>query len=105
MPTPPVTPAAILHTAFSFWSSKVLRTAVEFDVFTKLAERPMTGDELGRDLRLHPRGIADFFDALVAMGFLRREGSGPDALHANTTETAHFLDAPSASCGGGILVS
>lgn len=104
MPTSPVTPAAILHTAFSFWSSKVLLTAVEFDVFTRLAVRPMTGDELGGELRLHPRGIADFFDALVAMGFLRREGSGPNARYANTNETARFLDARSPSYVGGILV-
>ena len=36
-------PSAILQTAFSFWSSKVLLTAVEFGVFSKLANRRLTG--------------------------------------------------------------
>jgi hypothetical protein len=62
----PHNPSAILQTAFSFWSSKVLLTAVEFGLFTKLAERRLTGRELGAELNLHPRAIADFFDALPA---------------------------------------
>ena len=77
-------PSAILQTAFSFWSSKVLLTAVEFGVFTQLAGRKLTGAELGAELKLHPRAIADFFDALVAMKFLDREGDGPSAKHFNT---------------------
>lgn len=65
---PQLDPGPILQTAFAFWSSKVLLTAVEFDVFTKLGNRRMTGAKLG----LHSRGISDFFDALVAMQFLDR---------------------------------
>src|ERR1051326_2840610 len=52
-PTP--TPDPILQTAFGFWSSKVLLTAVEFGVFTPLANQSMTGAELGRALRLPSR--------------------------------------------------
>ncbi len=100
----PITPAAILQTGFSFWSSKVLLTAVEFGVFTRLAAGPRTGDQLGRELALHPRGIVDFFDALVAMGFLQRQGNGPSARYENTPETARFLDEKSPSYIGGILV-
>ena len=36
-------PSAILQTAFSFWSSKVLLTALEFGVLTRLANRRLTG--------------------------------------------------------------
>ena len=79
--TSPLDPSPILQSAFAFWSSKVLLTAVEFGVFTQLADRHMTGAELGRELKLHPRGIADFFDALVAMKFLGREGDGPAAKY------------------------
>ena len=53
----------------------MLLTAVEFGVFTKLSNRRLTGAELGAELKLHPRAIADFFDALVAMKFLDREGN------------------------------
>jgi hypothetical protein len=97
-------PGAILQTAFSFWSSKVLLTAVEFGVFTKLAHRRLTGGELGEELGLHPRAIADFFDTLVAMKFLDRDSDGPNARYLNTPESALFLDAASPRYVGGILV-
>jgi hypothetical protein len=97
-------PSAILQTAFSFWSSKVLLTAVEFGVFTKLAGRQLTGAALGAELKLHPRGIADFFDALVAMKFLDREGDGPEAKYFNTPESSLFLDEKSPRYVGGILI-
>lgn len=104
MPNAVLSPSAILQTAFSFWSSKVLLTAVEFGVFTKLSHRRLTGAELGAELKLHPRGIADFFDSLVAMKFLDREGDGPGAKYFNTPEGALFLDQNSPRYVGGILV-
>jgi hypothetical protein len=97
-------PSPILQTAFAFWSSKVLLTAVEFGVFTQLGERRATGAELGAELGLHPRGIADFFDALVAMKFLDREGDGPSSRYFNTPAGALFLDRNSPRYVGGILV-
>src|SRR6185503_16037737 len=97
-------PSAILQTAFSFWGSKVLLTAVEFGVFTNLANHRLSGAELGAELKLHPRGIADFFDALVAMKFLEREGDGPQSKYFNTPEGALFLDENSPRYVGGILV-
>ena len=75
----PPAPDAILQTAFGFWNSKVLLSAVELGLFTVPAPRRLTGAELGKELGLHPRGIADFLDALVAMKFLEREGDGADA--------------------------
>ena len=97
-------PAAILQTAFGFWGSKVLLTAVEFGLFTKLAGRRLTGAELGAKLQLHPRAIDDFFDALVAMRFLGRDGDGSGALYFNTPEGVLFLDQNSPRYIGGILV-
>lgn len=100
---PPVDPSAFLQTAFGFWNSKVLLTAVGFGLFTKLADRRLTGAELGAELGLHPRGIADFFDALVAMKFLDREGDGPDGKYFNTPEGALYLDSGSPHYVGGIM--
>jgi O-methyltransferase domain/Dimerisation domain len=94
----------ILQTAFAFWSSKVLLTAVEFGVFTKLGDRRITGKELGSELGLHPRGISDFFDALVAMKFLDRDGDGPSSKYFNTPASALYLDSGSPRYVGGILV-
>lgn len=96
-------PSRILEVGFSFWGSKVLLTGVELELFTTLGNQAMTGEALGSALRLHPRGIWDFFDALVAMGFLLRDGSGPAAVYSNTEETRLFLDKNSPEYIGGIL--
>ncbi|HXH47815.1 MAG TPA: methyltransferase [Terriglobia bacterium] len=97
-------PGPILQAAFAFWTSKVLLTAVEFGVFTTLSDRRLTGAELGAEVGLHERGIRDFFDALVAMQFLSREGDGPSALYFNTPAGALFLDRNSPRYVGGWLV-
>ena len=98
------TPDAILQTALGVWGSKVLLTAVELKVFTTLGDRAMTGTELGETLGLHPRGSADFFDALVAMKFLDRDGDGPSARYGNTPAGALYLDEKSPRYVGGIMV-
>src|SRR5437867_3728107 len=97
-------PGPILQTAFGFWSSKVLLTAVEFGVFTKLGDRRITGAELGAEVGLHRRAVSDFFDALVAMRFLEREGDGPSAKYFNTPAGALYLDSGQPRYVGGILV-
>jgi len=96
-------PSRILEVGFGFWGSKVLRTAVELGVFTTLDNKSMTGEELGRAIDIHPRGIWDFFDTLVALGFLIREGDGPQGRYRNTEETARFLDKNQPTYIGGIL--
>lgn len=101
---PSPNPSSILQTAFGFWGSKVLLTAVEVGLFTTLAGRRLTGAELGKELQFHPRANPDFFDALVAMQFLGRDGDGPDAKYFNTAEGTLFLDAASPRYIGGILV-
>ena len=97
-------PSPILQTAFGFWSSKVLLTAVQFGVFTKLENRSMSGEELGVELGLHPRGTTDFFDALVAMRFLDRDGDGSAAKYFNTPVCALYLVQESPRYVGGWLV-
>src|SRR5258708_38007720 len=90
---PQVDPSPILQTAFAFWNSKVLLTAVEFGLFTKLGQGGrLTGAELGAELGLHPRAVSDFLDALVAMKFLEREGDGAAAKYFNTPSGAAHLD-------------
>jgi hypothetical protein len=97
------TPQKILETGFAFWPSKVLLTAVELDVFTTLGSRSMNAAELRSVLGLHPRGIFDFFDTLVALGFLERDGNGPHAKYRNTPGTAQFLDRNQPGYVGGML--
>jgi precorrin-6B methylase 2 len=96
-------PDPILQTAFGFWNSKVLLTAVTFGLFTTLGDRRLTSAELSEALDLHPRGTSDFFDALVAMKFLEREGDGAHARYFNTPAGALYLDKSSPRYIGGIL--
>jgi hypothetical protein len=95
-------PSHIMQTATAFWASKVLLTAVELDLFTTLGGGAMTAPQLGDKLGLHPRGTYDFFDALVALNFLDREGDGPQAKYKNSPETAAFLDKKSPAYIGGL---
>jgi 2-polyprenyl-3-methyl-5-hydroxy-6-metoxy-1,4-benzoquinol methylase len=100
---PEITPAKILETGIAFWPAKVLLTAVELDVFTTLGARSMSGAELRRVLGLHPRGIYDFFDTLVALGFLDRDGDGGSGKYRNTPGSAQFLDRNQPDYMGGML--
>jgi len=95
-------PGHIMQTATAFWASKVLLTAVELDLFTTLGDGTMTAPELGETLGLHPRGTYDFFDALVALKFLDREGDGPEGKYKSTPQTAAFLNKNSATYIGGL---
>lgn len=99
----PLTPARIMEVGMGFFASKTLLSAVELGVFTTLAPSPLTGEELREALGLHPRAVPDFFDTLVALGFLERDADGPDGRYSNTAETATFLDRNAPTYIGGML--
>lgn len=94
-----LTPAKIMQLGMGFWGSKTLLSAIELGLFTELAKSPLDEGALTKRLQLHPRSAKDFFDALVALGMLKRTG----ARYANTPETAKFLDRSKSSYAGGIL--
>ena len=98
-----VDPSHILQVGMGFFASKTVLSAVELELFTHLGSGALTGDELGERLRLHPRGIYDFLDALVALGFLQRTGDGAEGRYENTPDGAVFLDKRSPAYIGGIL--
>ena len=89
----------ILQIGLGFWASKTLLSAVEMELFTELAKHPQDIESLRGRLGLHPRSARDFFDALVALGFLERR----DHLYCNTVSTDFLLDKRKPSYIGGIL--
>jgi len=93
------TPAKIMQLGTGFWGSKTLLSAIELGLFTELAKGSLNAAALTKRLQLHPRSARDFFDALVALGMLKRTGT----RYANTAETALFLDQTKPSYVGGIL--
>ena len=98
-----LSPARITEVGMGFWPAKTLLSAVELGLFTQLGADAQTGEELQAALALHPRANPDFFDTLVALGFLERDGDGPGARYRNTAETAAFLDRASPRYIGGFL--
>jgi hypothetical protein len=94
-----LSPAAIMQLGFGYWGSKAFLSAVELGLFTELAKGPATADDLRRKLELHKRGIADFLDALVALGMLDKK----DGKYFNTPEADLFLDRAKPSYIGGLL--
>jgi len=97
--TNPLSPETILQTGLAFWPSKTLLSAIELGLFTELAKGPKDLEALRTTLGLHPRSARDFFDTLVALGFLSRTGG----RYSNTAETNLFLDRNKPSYVGGIL--
>ncbi|OQP47498.1 methyltransferase [Niastella yeongjuensis] len=98
-----VTPTRIMQTGFAFWSSKVLLSAVNLQLFTLLAQGSKTAEAIKSELKLQERGLTDFLDALVAMNFLHREGNGASAKYCNTLESDAFLDKNKSCYLGGML--
>lgn len=98
-----LSPARILDTGTAFWRAKTLLSAVELGLFTALADGPLSAEQLRVRLGLHPRAVPDLPDALLALGFLEREGDGARAAYANTPATQRFLDRRSPDYVGGWL--
>jgi O-methyltransferase/methyltransferase family protein len=95
-----VTPERVMQLGLGFWGSKTVLSAVELGLFTELAEGPLDGEQLRTRLGLHGRGANDFFDALVSLGLLERDGEG---LYANAPDADLFLDRAKPSYIGGML--
>ena len=99
MATRALSPAKLMQLGVGFMGSKTLLSAIELGLFTVLARGPRDAETLRLQLGLHPRSARDFFDALVALGMLKRTGT----RYANTPETALFFDRNKSSYVGGIL--
>ncbi|WP_128545333.1 methyltransferase [Larkinella soli] len=102
-PTTDVSPARILETGMGFFATKTLLAAIKLNLFTELDGHSLPAEEVITRLALHRRSALDFLDALVSLGFLRREGNDRSARYANTRETYAFLRKNSPDYIGGIL--
>jgi len=98
-------PAGIMQIGSGFWASKVLLAAVKFQLFTKLAQKSMSGLEIKQMLGFKCTDIHvyDFLDALTGFGFLNREGLLDSAKYSNSIHTDTFLDSNKSAYIGGML--
>ncbi len=96
-------PDHIMRVAAGFGLSKALLSAVGLGLYTRLAQSPMTLDEIVSEYNLQQRPAMDFLDLLVSVDLLERDGDGPAATYRNTPSTAMFLDRNQPGYIGGIL--
>ena len=94
-----LTPEKIMQLGLGFWDSKALLSAIELGLFTELTRGGLSEHGLAERLGLHSRSARDFFDALVSLGMLEREGE----VYRNTAETDLFLVRGKPSYIGGML--
>src|SRR5215510_4284859 len=74
--------------ACSYWQSKILLTALRFDLFTMLADQALSAAALATQIGATERGLAPLLDALVALGLLVKQ----EHRYANTPFTSVALD-------------
>lgn len=98
-----VDPSKIMQIGMGFWASKTLLTATNMGLFTLLAKSPYSGQDIQKKLGLHARGLYDFLDTLVALGFLTRTGIKETSMYSNAADSDLFLDKNKQSYVGGIL--
>ncbi len=98
-----ITPEQIMKVGFGFAPSKILLSAVKMGLFTKLAQATMSAEEIRKEFDLDGRGLYDWLDALVALGFLERKGLKENAIYSNSPDSDRFLDQNKRGYIGGIL--
>jgi hypothetical protein len=79
----------IIRLGYAYREAKALLAAVELGVFTALSAGALDLQSLRVNTGIAERGARDFFDALLALGLLERDG---EDRYRNTPDTAHFLD-------------
>ena len=100
------TPEMIMKIGMGFWASKILLTAVRFELFTHLAVKggmsaAQVKETLGWDCT--DRHAFDFLDTLASFGFLERQGLLAEAVYTNGADADFFLDRKKPTYLGGIL--
>src|SRR5512144_464894 len=82
-----VTPDLIFQVAQGFMAAKHLFVANEVGLFEALADAPGTLDDVARRLGIPRRTLRILADAMVALGFLERQGD----QYRNTPVSSTFL--------------
>lgn len=100
--SPPVTPDRIMQISGAAWASRALATALELRVFELVRSGRSSVPQLVEAIGASERGLRMLTDALVALGFLTRNGVEfglpPDVAEFLIPDTPHYF-------GGLILFS
>jgi Dimerisation domain len=99
----PLSPDPLLKDTLDLWSSRALAAGQHLGVFAELGKGPRTSARLASALGLQPDAAHDLLDALLALGWLQREGDDADAVYVSTRAGAHYLDPRSPGYLGDLL--
>ncbi len=97
--TAPLTPQLFFDTITAFQRSAAIKSAVELDVFTRIAEGGKTARTIAEACGAKERGIRILCDSLVVMGFLTKENNQYDLSESS----AVFLNRHSPAFVGGAI--
>ncbi len=100
-----MSPDPLLKDSLDLWSSRALAAGQQLGVFAELGKGPRTAARLAGVLGLTPGAARDLLDALLALGWLQREGDDENAVYVSTREGAHFLDPRSPAYLGDLLLA
>ncbi len=91
----PVTPDRILQLSWGFAVFRTLQTAIDLDLFTRIASGHRSPAALAKAAGTSERGMTMLVNALVALGLVTRDGAGDRASLGLAPDAATFLVATS----------
>jgi ubiquinone/menaquinone biosynthesis C-methylase UbiE len=99
VPSAQPNPANIFEAISSFQLTFAVRTAIELDVFTAIAEGAHTASGIAKRCNASERGIRILCDYLTVNGLLHKQGTE----YSTTIDTGTFLDKRSPAYMGGTI--
>jgi hypothetical protein len=84
----PPSPQLFFETANAFHRTEALKAAIQLEIFTAIGEGNQTAAAIARRCQTSERGTRILCDALVIMGFLKKNASS----YSLTQDSAVFLD-------------
>jgi 2-polyprenyl-3-methyl-5-hydroxy-6-metoxy-1,4-benzoquinol methylase len=84
----PPSPQLFFETVTAFHKTEALKAAIQLEIFTAIGEGNQTAAAIARRCQTAERGTRILCDALVIMGFLRKDA----ASYSLTQDSAIFLD-------------
>jgi ubiquinone/menaquinone biosynthesis C-methylase UbiE len=99
VPPQQLTPERFFNTINAYAQTEALKTAVELEIFTAIAEGNATAAAISKRCEASERGVRTLCDFLTIHGFLTKTG----AQYALAPDTALFLDRKSPAYLGGAI--